>query len=316
MTILKFFSIRLLYFTLASGCAVMIIWPMKSRLRGRGRESSTFFYCLYNHTAGRVVLKLLTDQTTSEICGKFLSSYASRYMIRPFVKKNEIDVTEYEQKKYHSFNDFFTRRILPEKRPIDPDENSLISPCDGLLSIYRVSPDSLFHIKGSEYDVSSLLKGADYAESFDGGYCLVFRLCVNNYHRYHYIDSGTKEENVFLPGVLHTVRPVALEKTNVFIQNCREYTLLHTDHFGDVAQIEIGALLVGKICNYDGVASFTRGEEKGMFLYGGSTVVLLMKPGMASFPDELLEKSLQGVETSVKMGEKIGTAICRKPNKQ
>lgn len=159
--------------------------------------------------------------------------------------------------------------------------------------------------RAARYDVRALLGGDPRAALFAGGDCLVFRLCVDDYHRYHYIDDGEKGENVFIPGRLHTVRPIALEHTNVFIQNCREYTLMQTRHFGTVAQIEVGALLVGRVCNHDGAGAFTRGAEKGCFYYGGSTVVLLLQKGRATVDERFFAATRRGEETRVLLGQRL-----------
>lgn len=87
------------------------------------------------------------------------------------------------------------------------------------------------------------------AARFAGGICLIFRLMPANYHRYCFIDDAVLEECDAIPGALHCVRPIALEREPVYALNSRAWTLLRTDHFGTVAQIEIGALLVGRIVN-------------------------------------------------------------------
>lgn len=162
--------------------------------------------------------------------------------------------------------------------------DALIAPCDGRLSAYRITDQSEFRIKNSVYSVQTLLGNDPRASLFRGGTCLVFRLCVDDYHRYHFFDDCTIEPSRFIPGVLHTVRPIALEHTDVFHQNCREATFLHTAHFGLAAQIEVGAMLVGRICNHPPRPNIHRGDEKGCFLYGGSTVVLLLLPNAARIP--------------------------------
>ena len=183
---------------------------------------------------------------------------------------------------------------------------ALIAPCDGLLSAYRLSGDAVIPVKQSRYTLSSLLGGDSVSQHYQDGICLVFRLCVEHYHRYCYIDSGVKGENVFLPGKLHTVRPVALEKLPVFTQNCREYTVIQTENFGAVIQMEVGAMLVGRIKNHHGAGTVRRGEEKGMFLYGGSTVIVLLEEGRAHLPEELYQATENQIETPVKMGQRIG----------
>ena len=271
------------------------------------KESAALRF-LYGTAAGRLLLRPLTAPGLSRAVGRWMDSKSSRVLIGRFVRKNGIDLSDYLPEDYASFNAFFTRRIRPEKRPIDMEPDALVAPCDGLLTAYRIAPDAAFAIKGSRYTVSDLLGGDAAADLFAGGTCLVFRLCVDHYHRYCYFDDGEKGENHFLPGRLHTVRPIALAAGPVFVQNSREYTLLHTEHFGLCAQIEVGALLVGRIDNYHGAGRFSRGEEKGRFLYGGSTVVLLLRPGAADIPQTLFDAAARGEETPVRMGQAIGRA--------
>ena len=255
-----------------------------------------------------MLLRPLTARPLSRAAGWLLNRRVSCALIGPFIRKSGIRMADYLPETYHSFNDFFTRHIRPELRPLPQDPACLSAPCDGRLSAYHLEETGVFDIKGSRYDVRALLGGDPRAALFAGGDCLVFRLCVDDYHRYHYIDDGEKGENVFIPGRLHTVRPIALEHTNVFIQNCREYTLMQTRHFGTVAQIEVGALLVGKIVNHHGKATVVRGQEKGYFQFGGSTVVLLLPPDTVEMDSDIAENSRLGIETVVKYGEKIGMA--------
>lgn len=272
------------------------------------QERELMLRCMYHTVPGRVLLKMLSGRRFSALCGRFMDSSLSRPLIRRFVRKNHIDLNEYTATRYRSFNDCFTRRIRAEMRPIPHNPRALIAPCDGRLSAYRISDGLVMPIKQSWYSVSDLLGGDPIAEAYRNGVCLVFRLCVDNYHRYCYIDNGTKGRNVFLPGQLHTVRPIALSRIPVFIRNCREYTVMDTAAFGPVTQIEVGALLVGKILNHDAEARVHRGAEKGMFLYGGSTIVLLLREGAADLPDALFEKTARGEETPVRMGEILGYA--------
>ena len=191
---------------------------------------------------------------------------------------------------------------------MDRQPSHLISPCDGLLRVWRIQEDLVLPVKESRYRIFDLLQSKEKAETFRDGYCLVFRLCVNHYHRYCYIDDGRKGENIFIPGRLHTVQPIALRQYPVFTENCREYTFMETENFGTVAQIEVGAMLVGKIENRDGPGPFRRGAEKGRFLYGGSTIVLLLRKNAARIRPDILKASVWGEETRVRMGEAIGEA--------
>lgn len=259
---------------------------------------------LYNSVLGRVLLKILCLPFISKIIGLILSSRISKLFIKPFIKKNKIDMSLYESVKYKSFNSFFVRK----KKHINFEMNRdvFISPCDAKLSIYDVNEYSCFEIKNSFYSLRDLLNEDEIYKEYIDGKALVFRLCKDDYHRYHYIDDGKQEDNYFVRGVLNTVRPIAYRKCKVFKRNSREYTTLHTENFGDVVEVEVGATLVGKIKNLKSNNSFKRGEEKGMFLFGGSTIVLLVKKNSVIIDKDIVNNSLRNIETRVKCGERIG----------
>lgn len=270
------------------------------------KKESAALRFFYGTAPGRLLLRPLLGRGFSRFAGHLMDSRLSRRLISPFVRKKGIVLSDFTRSDFDSFNDFFTREIRPELRPIDSDPGALIAPCDGFLSAYRIEQGSVFPIKQSKYSVERLL-GEGGAE-FDGGLCLVFRLCPEHYHRYHYFDDCTERTHRFLAGKLHTVRPVALERVPVFTENCREVTLLDTLHFGPAAQIEVGAMLVGKIENRHPAGLCRRGEEKGRFLYGGSTVVLLLRRESAQLDEALLTATADGRETPVRLGRRIGHA--------
>lgn len=266
---------------------------------------------LYKTIPGRLLLKPLTSPQVSKLCGRFLDSRLSSFLIKSFVKKNQIKIEDYQTKGIHSFNEFFRRKIKDGLRTFDYSPEKLTAPCDGLLSVWNIeeADGTVIPVKQSQYTVASLLQNPELAATYQGGLCLVFRLCVNHYHRYAYADSGRKGRNIFIPGVLHTVRPVALESLPVFVENSREYTLIESSVFGPLIQMEVGAMLVGRIVNHEEEALVKRGEEKGFFEYGGSTIILLLQKDKAKINPELLENSGLGIESPVKMGQVIGSAV-------
>ena len=257
---------------------------------------------LYETVPGRVLLKLLSARGVSKFAGHLMDSRLSRPIIPGFIRKNHIDLSDYLEEEYPSFNAFFCRRVRPEARPVAGGD-CVICPCDGLMSVYPITDDTVLPVKQSAYTLEALLKDASLARKFAGGTCFVFRLCVNHYHRYCYPVSGEKGGNRFLPGVLHTVRPIALRNRPVFAENCREYTVTDTERYGRVLQMEVGAMLVGKILNNDGVGYVKKGAEKGCFLYGGSTIILLFQKDAVRFPEWYLESGSDAVEIPVKCGE-------------
>ena len=263
---------------------------------------------LYGSAPGRLLLKPLTAPWLSKVARKFLSTGASKVFIRPFIKSNCIDMSQFEPVAYESYNDFFSRRIRPEARPIDMDPRHLISPADSKLTALPITETGRFTLKHTEYTVGSLLKDPTLAAEYVGGLCLIFRLTVDDYHRYCYAFDAEKGENIAIPGKLHTVNPIANDFFPIYKENAREYTILHTREFGKVIAMEVGALLVGKIVNHHGPSTVQRGQEKGYFQFGGSTVVMLLKQDTAVIDDDILENSRNGIETVVKFGEKIGIA--------
>ena len=264
---------------------------------------------LYGNAFGRMLLKPLTAPGLSKLAGKFLSTRISKVFIKPFIRNNHIDMSQFEPVEYESYNDFFSRRIRPEARPIDMDPGHLISPADRKLSALPISESGRFMLKHTEYTVGSLLKDPALAAEYVGGWALIFRLTVDDYHRYCYAFSGEKGENIAIPGKLHTVNPIANDFFPIYKENAREYSIVLTEGFGEVIAMEVGALLVGRIVNHQGAASVKRGQEKGYFQFGGSTVVLLLKKDTAVIDGDILENSRNGIETVVKFGEKIGIAM-------
>lgn len=267
-----------------------------------------FLGALYGSAWGRLLLKPLTHPAVSRAAGALLSTRASRILIGPFIRKNNIDMSPFESVRYGSYNDFFSRKILPSARPVDGDPRHLISPCDSKLTVLPVSAEGRFTIKHTEYSVASLLKDQALAAEYEDGTLLIFRLTVDDYHRYCYVADGTRGPSVSIPGVLHTVNPIANDYFPIYKENAREYCVLHTQDFGDILMMEVGALLVGKIVNHALPAQVHRGQEKGHFHFGGSTVILLLKSDAAEIDPDIVRNSQEGYETVVKYGEKIGSA--------
>ena len=263
---------------------------------------------LYRTVPGRCLLQLLIRPGVSKAMGAFLDTALSRHLVKPFVKVTRLDLSDYPERTYNSFNDFFTRRIKDGRRTVDSASNALIAPCDGKLTAYPITAEGLFDIKHSVYSVADLLRDESLAAEFEGGTCLIFRLTPDDFHRYSFMDDGRILETKTLPGVLHTVRPIAFRRYPVFSENAREYAVLETANFGKVIQMEVGALFVGRIVNHP-LTAFTRGQEKGKFEFGGSTVILLLQKAAADIDGELLENTRQGLESIVRLGNRIG---CRK----
>ncbi len=268
-----------------------------------GNTSGSVHY-LYSTAPGRFLLKWIMKTRMDRIAVWFLRSPLSKPLIGSFVKKNGLDVTKEEIKSFHTYQQMFTR-TRPDI-PVDPAPEHLISPCDSWLSAFPIDQNSCFSIKGSHYRIQDFLQDDSLAQTFLGGTCLVFRLCVTDYHHYCYIDDGYQEENHPIPGALHSVQPIACEQFPIYVLNKRSWCLMRTDHFGPVVQCEIGALVVGGIVNPIENARFSKGQEKGYFDLAGSTVVLLFAPGQIQLLPELQDALSSTEEVQVKQGQWIG----------
>lgn len=261
---------------------------------------------LYGSAAGRLLLRFLISPPVSRAAGAFLDCPLSAWLVRPFVRKNHLNLTDYPDRSYRSFNDFFTRTILPGRRTVTTDPSKLISPCDGKATVFALREDSHFMIKGCDYTLDTLLQSSELSRAYCGGWGILLRLTVDDYHRYIYPVSGETGDPHHIPGVFHTVNPRAAAARAIYRENSREYTLIQTPQFGTVLMMEIGAMLVGRIKNLHAASTVERGEEKGYFEFGGSSVMLLLEKGHFVPDDDLIRHSANGEETVVKQGESIG----------
>lgn len=262
---------------------------------------------LYTTRMGRKLLGVLVRPWVSRVGGWLLNRRVSALWIRRFVRRNGIDLAAYEGAPYKSFNAFFTRPIRAGLRPFSAQESDLSAPCDAKVSVYAIDEARRFQIKGTDYTLAKLLKDDRLAQTFGGGWLFVFRLTVDDYHRYAFPVSGRVQPPVKIPGVFHTVNPVAAENAPIYKENTREYTVIRTDD-GSVLMMEVGALLVGRIVNHPTGETVRRGDEKGYFEFGGSTVIVAVEPGKWRPADALLQNTADGVETVVKMGETVAYA--------
>lgn len=265
---------------------------------------------MYTHALGRGILKVLVHPAVSKAGGWLLDRGWSRCLIGPFIKRNQIDISCCQKQEFRSYNDFFTRQIEQKYRPLEGDEKTLISPCDAKLSVYPITQEdggkSTFCIKNTSYTLESLLRSKKLAERYANGVACVFRLTVDDYHRYCYVDDGYKSQNCHIPGIFHTVNPAANDVVPIYKENTREYSLLKSEHFQTILMMEVGALMVGRITNYHEACEVKRGQEKGRFEFGGSTIVLLFQKDAVQIDSRLLVNTQKGYETVVKMGERIG----------
>lgn len=264
---------------------------------------------LYGNRAGRKVLGWLIRPEVSKLVGRFMDTGLSRIMINPFIKKNDIDISVCQKNEFDSYNDFFKRKLVPGSRVIDMTDEGFVSPCDSRLTVYDIEDTErqTFNIKDSEYTVASLLRDKKLARHYRGGKLWLFRLCVDDYHRYIYNVSGKQSDVRRIEGLYHTVNPIASEYYDIYKENTREYCLIRTEDAGSVVDMEVGALLVGRIVNrYVDSTDVRRGEEKGYFEFGGSTIILLIQKDKVAPLDRIVENSRKDIETRVRQGELVG----------
>ena len=270
------------------------------------KESLSILF-LYRTVPGRMLLKLLIKPGISNAAAAFMSSPASRVLINPFVRKNKIDIERFVRPAdgYRSFNDFFTRKLRPEY--VQKKCKGPVSPCDGLLTVMHIDENTVMEIKNSEYTVRDLLRDTKLSQKYSNGTALIFRLTPSHYHRYCYCAEGRAFAPRRIEGVLHCVRPVALETHKIFARNTREYSVIKTEKYGHIIQMEVGAMLVGRISNhpFPGAARYVEaGEEKGYFEYGGSTIILLFEEGF-ELSSTIRDREAVDGEIPVTIGESL-----------
>ncbi|KGN00865.1 phosphatidylserine decarboxylase [Clostridium novyi A str. 4570] len=270
---------------------------------------------IYSSPVGLNFLELMVKKKFfSKLYGKYCDSKHSAKKVSKFIDDFNINEKEFTLKKsdFKSFNDFFYRKLNNDARPIINDENILISPADGRLFAYEnIDIHNLIQVKGLTYSLDELLKNTELAEKYIGGTCLLFRLAPVDYHRFHFIDDGVCEEAVKISGSYYSVNPIALEKVpKLFCENKREYSIFHSKHFGDVLYVDVGATCVGSIIQtYTPNEDVIKGDEKGYFKFGGSTIILFFEKDKIIVDKDIIEQTQKGFECKVLMGEKIGTKL-------
>lgn len=265
---------------------------------------------LYNNPVGEASLwTLVKRKAVSEIYGRMMDRPASAKKIAPFVETFDIDMCAAQKQDFNSFNAFFTRKLKQTARPIDSAKTVAVSPADGKVLAYADISTSDFIVKGFRFNVSTFLNSTELAEKYLGGTLVIIRLAPSDYHRFHFPISGTLSPLTKIDGDYYSVNPLAVRKmTEIFCLNKREFITISNPLFGDVVMAEVGATMVGSIIQSYSENSVQKGDEKGYFKFGGSTVVLLFEKDKIHIDTDLLNNTLQGYETAVKMGERIGVA--------
>jgi phosphatidylserine decarboxylase len=209
-----------------------------------------------------------------------------------------------EPQEYSCFNDFFTRALKADARPLADPSHQLISPCDGTISqLGAITGDSILQAKGIDYSSAALLGSQEWAEHFEGGRFITIYLAPNDYHRVHMPLAGRLIGENRIPGRLFSVSAATtLTVPGLFTRNERMAALFETEH-GPVAVVMVAALLVAGIetpwggpddrrpgkqmrsCRLDG-PNMARGDELGRF-HWGSTVIILTPAGFPAWRESL-----------------------------
>jgi phosphatidylserine decarboxylase len=274
-----------------------------------------FLHWLYNTRFGRIAVELIFRQKpVSQLYGWFHKLKLSRRKIKPFVQKMGLNLDELTQpiEDFSSFNDFFTREIDLSKRFINQNPFVCIAPVDGKILAYDdIEPDMTFRIKRSTFNLQGFLQDEALVNKFGGGSMIVSRLCLTDYHHFHFPDSGIAGEAVSIRGKYYASGPYGLRTLIPFYtENYRVLTLFDSDHFGQIAMVEIGAFTVGSIQQkYPSGRRIVKGDRKGFFELGGSTIVLLFEKGRIELDKDLVTNTKNDVETYVLLGDSIGRTL-------
>eukprot|EP00941_MAST-03F_sp_MAST-3F-sp1_P002035 g2035.t1 len=275
-------------------------------------------YRLIRHVVERSA-KQITKRFGQKFRNKNVNVAKSQYLINAFIKTYKIDMTEYVESdptKYRTMNDFFIRKVKPEKRPIAGLHNSkvIVSAADcRFLCFPSVNDATRMWIKGSLFSIKNLLgpKCMEESKEFQNCALCIFRLAPQDYHRIHIPISGILKKTVEIPGWYHSVNPICVnhKDVNVFTENHRVVNFIETEAFEKICVINIGATVVGSIVQLFKPGDFLRkGDCFGYYQYGGSTTVMLVKKNHVKFDSDLLKSSADNVETRIRFGMQIGVS--------
>lgn len=260
-------------------------------------QSNLFARLFYNISSGNRTSRILGWLALKRLPRAVLNSAIRSYCHAFRVELNEVEVP---RDGFRTFDEFFTRKLLPGARIVDPSPDMLVSPCDGVVqSVGQVSNGMLFQAKGREYPLEELVGDADVARRLERGKYITIYLSPRDYHRVHFPCDSDVVACRYIPGRLFTVAPRAagvIER--LFVKNERISTYLMTP-FGEAVLVMVGASGVGRITlSYGGYESNVglkggatyfsppvrckKGDEFGMF-HIGSTVILIIEPPGGEF---------------------------------
>jgi phosphatidylserine decarboxylase len=268
----------------------------------------------YGNPLGRLALHAVIKRALfAKFYGWRMNRPFSASKVLPFIIEYGLDHQEFAKSPFafKNFNEFFIRALKPEARPIAPGDEVAVLPADGR---HLVFPDldaaGGFYVKGATFSAAELLGNAALAGMFAGGGLVISRLCPVDYHHFHFPCAGMPGTPRLINGCLYSVNPLALRKNlRYLIENKRVVTLHESPIFGTVALIEVGATCVGTIRQlFAPDRPVAKGEEKGLFKFGGSCVITLFQRGRIRFDEDLVAQSRECRETYARMGDRLGVA--------
>ena len=272
-----------------------------------------FFHCFPHHLLSRITFWLTRRQLP------FNSA-----LINAFIKCFDVDLQDAAIENvddYTTFNNFFTRKLKPNARPINTDQGSVISPCDGKISLFdKIDEHTLLQAKNKSFTLNEFLTPAcTHISKFADGSFYTIYLSPRDYHRVHMACDAQLVEMIYVPGRLFSVAPYAPKAIDkLYARNERVISIFKTKQ-GYMASVMVGAVNVAAIetawaglvtpphlsapvyYNYSNKSiSLNKGDEMGVFNMG-STVVLLFSKNHAAPLSNLT------IHQPVKMGQPIAT---------
>ncbi|KAF2104486.1 putative phosphatidylserine decarboxylase [Rhizodiscina lignyota] len=263
-------------------------------------------------------MRLWTHKRTMR-AGREEGLYGSKKQIKGFVETYHINMDDFEPSDinaYPTFEDFFVRRHAPGARPIHEkdDPRSAVVVADSRVVTYEtVSKAKKLWIKGLDFSITNLVMDSQLGPKFDDGSVASFRLSPQDYHRYHSPVTGTIKQFRSMPGDYYQVDPVALDShVDILTRNAREYVVIETEDFGLVLFVAIGATDVGSVRIHEQWqqpgSRISKGDELGVFQFGGSSIIVAFQTGRIEFDEDLLNCSSQRIQVSVEVGMSLGKA--------
>jgi phosphatidylserine decarboxylase len=268
-----------------------------------------FIKWCYEKKIGKLFLdSFFSKKRFNLLYGLYKSSSYSLKQIQTDIEEYSVDMDLFKKTPFKSYSDFFLREFKNGARKFNSDRKVLPAFGEGrVLAFNEIKEDHKYPVKGEFLTPELLLGNTKVAQDFIGGPIVIIRLCPIDYHHFHYPVEGKILDRYKLTGNYHSVNVLALKnKADIFVKNEREVTIIENDFFGKMAYIEVGAMCVGKIIqNNPKNLECSRGELKGHFEFGASTVILMGQKDKWIPSCDILSHSQKNIESYIKLGDEI-----------